>query len=196
MMLASLAGSGWRPPHERKYRLAACAMARGLWDRLRHDRLRRLVEVAERFADGMADAADMEQVLTQAQRVVREPNRADQVALGCGHGDAWRAAYSSALQATRTGLRKAGVAAVLSDIFPYPYSVNDSVRPTPTIQALARAAYDERQLPGGELDSVRLAELADALEEAGAAGDLVAHLRGPGLHVRGCWAVDACLALN
>jgi hypothetical protein len=44
------------------------------------------------------------------------------------------------------------------------------------------------------LDTVRLAVLADALEEAGCADpDLLGHLRGPGPHVRGCWAVDLLL---
>ena len=40
------------------------------------------------------------------------------------------------------------------------------------------------------LDPDRLSVLADALEEAGAEGELVAHLRGSGPHVRGCWAID------
>jgi hypothetical protein len=36
--------------------------------------------------------------------------------------------------------------------------------------------------------------LADALEEAGCdQPDLLGHLRGPGPHVRGCWAVDLLL---
>jgi hypothetical protein len=39
----------------------------------------------------------------------------------------------------------------------------------------------------------RLAVLADALEEAGAEGELLGHLRGLGPHVRGCWAVDLVL---
>ena len=34
---------------------------------------------------------------------------------------------------------------------------------------------------------------ADALEEAGASEEALAHLRGPGPHVRGCHVVDACL---
>ena len=41
-----------------------------------------------------------------------------------------------------------------------------------------------------------LAVRADALEEAGAPAELVAHLRGPGPHVRGCHVVDLCLGLN
>jgi hypothetical protein len=59
---------------------------------------------------------------------------------------------------------------------------------------LAQAAYEERHLPAGTLDSGRLAVLADALEEAGCTNaDILGHLRGPGPHVRGCWPVDLCL---
>jgi hypothetical protein len=61
-----------------------------------------------------------------------------------------------------------------------------------TVRHLAEAAYDERHLPAGTLDPARLAVLADALEEAGCSdADLLGHLRGPGPHVRGCFAVDA-----
>jgi hypothetical protein len=85
----------------------------------------------------------------------------------------------------------------------------------PTVLTLARYAYEERLLPSGHLDPVTLAVLADALEEAGCVGQraekpticpsccgqgtvgyyywphpLLAHLRSPGSHVRGCWAVD------
>jgi hypothetical protein len=59
---------------------------------------------------------------------------------------------------------------------------------------LAQAAYDERHLPEGTLDNGRLAVLSDALEEAGCSdADILGHLRGPGPHVRGCWAVDLLL---
>lgn len=59
---------------------------------------------------------------------------------------------------------------------------------------LAQGAYDERQLPQGLLDPVRLDVLADAAEDAGCtSNDLLSHLRGPGPHVRGCWAVDLVL---
>jgi hypothetical protein len=62
------------------------------------------------------------------------------------------------------------------------------------VQKLAQAAYEERQLPDGTLDSSRLAVLADALEEAGCTdANILGHLRGPGPHVRGCWPVDLCL---
>jgi hypothetical protein len=62
---------------------------------------------------------------------------------------------------------------------------------TPDAVALARTAYEERELPAGTLDLARLAVLADALEEAGCTDPaILGHLRGPGTHVRGCWAVD------
>jgi hypothetical protein len=65
---------------------------------------------------------------------------------------------------------------------------------TPTVASLARAAYEERQLPSGHLESARLAVLADALEDAGCTEEsILAHLRSPGPHVRGCWAVDLIL---
>jgi hypothetical protein len=63
-----------------------------------------------------------------------------------------------------------------------------------TVPKLARAAYEEGLLPEGALDPARLAVLADALEDAGCADpELLGHLRGPGPHVRGCWAVDLLL---
>ncbi len=64
---------------------------------------------------------------------------------------------------------------------------------TPRVRALARAAYDEAAC---ELDTGRLAVLADAIAEAGGAAELVRHLRVPELHVRGCWTVDALLGLG
>jgi hypothetical protein len=65
---------------------------------------------------------------------------------------------------------------------------------TPTVTNLAQSAYEERALPSGELDPTRLAVLADALEEAGCdQPGLLSHLRGPGPHVRGCWALDLLL---
>jgi hypothetical protein len=60
--------------------------------------------------------------------------------------------------------------------------------------SLAQTVYDDRDLPSGHLDAARLAVLADMLEEAGATdAQLLGHLRSPGPHVRGCFAVDALL---
>jgi hypothetical protein len=62
-----------------------------------------------------------------------------------------------------------------------------------TVVRLAQAAYDRRRMPAGELEEGRLAILADALEESGCtAPEVLGHLReSGGVHVRGCWVIDA-----
>jgi hypothetical protein len=68
---------------------------------------------------------------------------------------------------------------------------------TPTIISLAVAAHHERVAATGHLDVARLAVLSDAVEESGCTDDaLLAHLRSPGPHVRGCWAVDHILGME
>lgn len=65
---------------------------------------------------------------------------------------------------------------------------------TPTVVSLASAAYQERHWRSGEIDCDRLGVLSDALEEASCDdAALLDHLRGPGPHVRGCWALDLLL---
>jgi hypothetical protein len=55
------------------------------------------------------------------------------------------------------------------------------------VRTLAQAIYDEHRFQD-------LPILADALDEAGCTNaDLLSHLRGPGPHVRGCWALDLLL---
>jgi hypothetical protein len=56
-----------------------------------------------------------------------------------------------------------------------------------TVVKLAESIYDERAFD-------RMPILADALEEASCTkADILAHCRGPGPHVRGCWVVDLLL---
>ena len=63
-----------------------------------------------------------------------------------------------------------------------------------TVALMARLLDQERLLPEGWLDPLKLTVLADALEDAGCAdADILGHLRGPGPHVRGCWVVDLLL---
>jgi hypothetical protein len=85
---------------------------------------------------------------------------------------------------------------LMRDIFGNPFrpvSLNPAWL-TPTVTTLASAAYEDRNLPSGELDAARLAILADALEEAECDNaDILNHLRSPAPHVRGCWAVDLLL---
>jgi hypothetical protein len=89
-------------------------------------------------------------------------------------------------------------AEMIRDIFANPFRpvTLSAAQRTPTVVSLAQAAYDERKLPSGELDRHRLTVLADALEEIGAADEVVTHLRSAGVHVRGCFAVDLCLGLS
>jgi hypothetical protein len=63
------------------------------------------------------------------------------------------------------------------------------------IVKLATLAYEEKDLPSGNLNNARLAVLADALEEAGLDDrEVLGHLREQGRdHYRGCWCVDTIL---
>jgi len=88
------------------------------------------------------------------------------------------------------------VVAFLRDIFGNPFRpvTLDPTWLTPTILALAQAAYENRVLPSGTLDNARLAVIADALEDAGCDhADILNHCRQPGEHVRGCWVLDLLL---
>jgi hypothetical protein len=79
--------------------------------------------------------------------------------------------------------------ALLRDIFGNPFrpvSVDASWLAGPVI-TLADTIYTDRAFD-------RLPLLADALEEAGCTdADILAHCRGDGPHVRGCWVVDLIL---
>ncbi|QEL19249.1 hypothetical protein [Limnoglobus roseus] len=58
---------------------------------------------------------------------------------------------------------------------------------TPTAVGLAEGIYEDRAFD-------RLPILADALQDAGCEdAAILAHCRGDGLHVRGCWVVDGVL---
>ena len=75
------------------------------------------------------------------------------------------------------------------DIFGNPFRLVtlDRAWLTSSTTALAKAIYEERAFD-------RLPVLADALEDAGCTNaDMLAHCRGGGHHVRGCWVVDMIL---
>lgn len=58
---------------------------------------------------------------------------------------------------------------------------------TDTVVALARELFESR-------DFSAMPILADALQDAGCDNDVILdHCRGPGPHVRGCWAIDLVL---
>ena len=78
---------------------------------------------------------------------------------------------------------------MLRDIFGNPFrpvSINSTCL-TSTVRGLAEGIYAERAFD-------RMPILADALEDAGCDNaDILAHCRGDGPHVRGCWVVDLVL---
>jgi hypothetical protein len=96
-----------------------------------------------------------------------------------------------------TGASPAIQAALVRCIFGNPFrpmAFNPAWQ-TRVVVSLAQAAYDDRLMPAGTFNLERLAVLADALEEAGCDNaEMLGHLRGPGPHVRGCFAVDSLLA--
>lgn len=201
-MLAFLRANGRLT--ERKVRLFAVACCRRVWRALPDERSRKAVEVAEQFADGAATLYDLRTAVEGGYAAVHLAER---------EGDT--AAAYTALWPTRTPWERVLDAPVprttpfahrplaqvplfdlLRDIFAGQAPVNPSwpAEIDRTVCWVARAAYEERELPSGHLDRARLAVLADALEEAGCMNaDLLGHLRSPGLHVRGCWAVDLLL---
>jgi hypothetical protein len=219
-MLAALRDAG--KTSERKLRLFAVACCQQAWQSLQPD-WSRPVEAAERYADGLVGREVLSAARHSALAALEAIHQAEQIhQLGlapCGDfdqaGDAWAAA--AAVRACTAdflwhalgelgqsdavfGGSKPGL---LRDIFGNPFRANPSINPTwltwnaGTVVRLATAVYEERALPLGELDRARLAVLADALEDAGCEDpDILGHLRGPGPHVRGCWAVDLILGMQ
>jgi hypothetical protein len=76
----------------------------------------------------------------------------------------------------------------LPAIAPFVLQWNDGI-----IKCLAEQVHEHRIMPVGTLAPLRLAVLADALEEAGTDAALVDHLREPGPHWRGCHGLDLLL---
>ncbi len=89
------------------------------------------------------------------------------------------------------------LAAAARDIFGTPSRPAISLPAIPAeAVALALAAYQDRPHLD-HLDPARLAVLSDALEEGGCTDEaILSHLRSPGPHVRGCWALDLVLGMG
>jgi hypothetical protein len=100
----------------------------------------------------------------------------------------WAAHY--AVHRAAEAEERAAQAALLRDLFgPLPFravALSPSCR-SPDVVALATTLYDRRAFD-------RLSVLATYLEDAGCDHQgVLDHLRSPGPHVRGCWAVDVVL---
>jgi hypothetical protein len=197
---------------DRKLRLFAVACIRSILPQVREvhqDEVARVAEVAERFAEGTASAADMEPArqdtipwdyeITAALEACHPEARFAAVRVVRAAADAVRELWVAAHPQSHRRSPEAGAArrselerqtALARCVFGNPF------RPvalalewrTPTGLALAQGIYAERAFD-------LLPILGDALEEAGcSAAELLAHCRGPGPHALGCWVLDAVLA--
>ncbi len=201
---------------DRKLRLFATACCRSVWHLLPDSRSRTAAEVAEQFADGLTAMGMLALAFRGADEAFEVMN--SNAARVYDTDEKFRWQYDLALAITdvaslelKPGVIARNVVVLLNhldrdyrsdqanlvrDIFGNPYRPATFAPAwcTPTATNLARAIYDDRQLPSCLFDNQRLAILADALEEAGCDNaDILGHLRGGGDHVRGCWAVDLVL---
>jgi hypothetical protein len=194
----------------RRQRLVAVAMCRRVAHLLPDKGCRAALDIAERYADREVKRADLASAHQAAQSAwgriggVTFTNRedapryavralaslthptkrhfADRVADGCaaaaGCEDPGR--YSQLHNAECVRQKR-----LLLDVLP-PVAVDPGWQ-TSTVVVLARGIYTE-------LAFDRLPILGDALEDAGCNDeDLLGHCRGPGPHIRGCWALDLLL---
>jgi hypothetical protein len=192
---------------ERKLRLFACAFGRAVRDS-QHQLGPSTVAVAERYADGRASDQEL---ASERRKWACSPEERGPVAPSAYDGAwgavdwltslerRWRGDPDSYITIPADSVLKRSVL-LLRDIFGNPF------RPSPplpaailawndgTIRRLAEGVYEERQMPGGTLDTARLAVLADALLDAGCDDEeLMRHCRSEGPHVRGCGALDLIL---
>ena len=183
---------------ERKIRLAAVACSRASWHRVTDWRCRRVVEVAEAFADGDATAAELvaagNQILAERDigmaGVVHQLVKLYTVWAMHESINAIRR-LTSHDQATRgyALTRLPREAAAFRCLFGNPFRpvALDSAWRTSTVLALANGIYADRAFD-------RTPILADALQDAGCEDETVlTHLRHDETHVRGCWVVDMVL---
>ena len=180
----------------RKRLLFGCATARMVWDFVVGPNNRKAVLTSEAYADSKATRAKM---ATAWLNLAWEPPMYSEwhiVALTAGlpyseltseDTDRCRGGDRSPYERTRVEWSDA-----LRDIAGNPFQeytvrpewlcADDRIAP-----ALAEAVYDEYSFD-------RLPILADALEDGGCDADpLLDHLRDPGPHFRGCWALDLIL---
>jgi hypothetical protein len=191
---------------DRKMRLFACACCRNIWGLLRDEGTQAGVNTAERFAEGLSTDEELAvagNAVTAASLAARAVQAATNRVAVWSARHAAECAARSAGQASKKGKKRATAISVerqrqavfLRCIFRRPFHPI-SIDPTwltPTVLSLAQAAHDNRNLPSGTLDNARLGVLADALEDAGAIGAILEHLRSEGPHVCGCFALDLVL---
>jgi hypothetical protein len=195
-------------PSIRKSQLFAIACARHVWHLLTDERLRQAVEIAEKYADGLATEAEVDAVvnvvgslhwnaehnssyywLTYLACIVANPR--------LNPFNYWKAPNSlRILGIANSELPVLWIRDIFGSLWFRPIFINPNWL-TPTVTNLAFAAYEHRALPYGELDTTSLEILADALEDEGCDNqEILGHLRGSGPHFRGCFALDLLLGLS
>lgn len=205
---------------ERKLRLFACACVREGWEQL-GKQCRKAVEGAESFADesiGEQQRRDLERWAEDERKRIQGGRKgwelryaAVEVIADAERFDAGGVAYFCAVALTSNPkellVAHATQAAILREI------VGNPLRPvkhlclqddglllhpggdcqgccpilSPTVRAMAEGICEDRAYR-------ELPVLADALEDAGCQEEnILSHLRGPGPHALGCWALDLVL---
>jgi hypothetical protein len=194
----------------RKLRLFACACAGYVWYGLHDDRSREAVAVADRYADGLADAAELIAAQQGAVAAWKEIPLESVKQSRMARKASWSTKYAAALACwaadpdlngarSRRAIReqspaqRAVFAHFLRDLYDSPFRPPPAILPAwlacngGAVRHIAQALYDE-----GRFDQLPI--LADALEDAGCDdAAILAHCRGDGPHVRGCWVVDLLL---
>ena len=171
-----------RKASDRKARLLACGVSR-------------MLLVQGGVAEELADVIELTERLADGARVKRKVKEAWKEAWNVANPGSFDAA-SGAVGDGALNKQRRNMPGLIRCVFGNPFQ-EKSVAPnwlTSIVTSLAQAAYDDRALPSGHLDTQRLAILADALEDAGCTETWVLnHLRSAGPHVRGCRALDLLL---
>jgi hypothetical protein len=128
-----------------------------------------------------------------AKAVARPTDRVSTVAEEMGQAAGW-ALSAEAVGQTVQVIRRCRLqhSHLLRCIFGNPFHpvIIDPGVLIPKVVGLAHTIYEGRVFD-------RMSELGEALEQSGCTNtDILAHCRGPGPHVRGCWVVDLLLAKN
>jgi hypothetical protein len=175
----------------RKLRLFACACVRNVWPLLRNERSRRLVEQAEKYADGLVTRKELAAARAAAPGRDGDPagNWAARAAVACAISAAREAAESASnliVNARKANLAEwAKQADLLRELVGNPFQPVVLAAPLPaTVRQLAESLYN-----GADCAFA----LHDALLEAGQA-PLAEHFTpADKWHPKGCWAVDMIL---
>jgi hypothetical protein len=201
---------------KRKLGLFNVACCRQLWDLIPNERIRAVIDLAERYAEDKVayeeleafwDAAlDMERhtiddvileiignlAADQSGSLADEIASRSVMAIGGAAADAVPATRRTDRYEDAAAAAAAEQTYLLRDIFGNPFQ-QKGIDPVwrlwnhGLILRLAEMIYDTRRYTDMPI-------LADALEDAGCtAAAILDHSRGPGPHTRGCWVVDLIL---